>query len=359
MNRSSLYEAQKRLNPQWTEFHHWDLPMVFSSADREYEAAKKSVALMDRSYVGRIKVQGQDSLDLLNRLTTNSLMELKPGMGTSTVLTSNKGRVLEHLIVYARDDSLLLLVSPQNRQKAMEWIDRYIFTEDVTLSDITEETGMLSLFGPRSAEALKGLSGQDIQGLLMHHCTKLSVEGIQTLACRAENIAGLGFNLIMDAPQLEKAWEFFLSKGEGYGIKPMGREAYEILRIEGGIPEYGKELSEDINPLEARLDSSISFTKGCYVGQEVVARLNTYKKVQKYLVGIQFDADSSPQAGEKLRIEGDEVGYLTSVACPPNGSKVIALGYVRAKHAEPGVKVYASDGQKERSGEIVELPFAI
>ncbi|MFQ5873180.1 MAG: YgfZ/GcvT domain-containing protein, partial [Dehalococcoidia bacterium] len=134
---------------------------------------------------------------------------------------------------------------------------------------------------------------------------------------------------------------------------PMGTDAYDVLRIEAGVPIYGAELSEDVNPLEAGLRSSISFTKGCYVGQEVVARLNTYQKVKRHLVKLRFYDGTAPHPGTPLELDGKEVGTLTSVAVLPGDVRAFALGYVRKAHAQPGVKLAAATDSGNSIGEIV------
>ena len=356
MNRSSLYQVHKAAGATFGEYYNWEMPARFSSVEAEYRAAKERAALTDRSYIGRIRMTGEDALDLLNRLSTNELMQLSPGSGLSTVLTSSKGRVVDLLTLYSRDDHLLLLTGPQNRQKVTSWIDQYTFSEEVALEDVTDSVAMLSVHGPQSSAVLRSLVGGHIDGLDPYQGVTTTLEGAGLYIARENPLWGEAYNIIFSATEAATIWSVLLEKGADQGLKPMGTEAYEGLRIEAGVPAYGSELGEEVNPLEAGLKSSISFTKGCYVGQEVVARLDTYDKVKRYLVKLCFEGGPLPHSSASLELEGKEVGLLTSVASLPGDGQAVALGYVRKPHARLGVKLTAGSGNGQSVGEIVALP---
>ena len=326
-----------------------------SSVDEEYRALTEGAGLLDRSAVGRLSFIGHDALDLLNRLSTNELMTLDVGQGALTVLTSNKGRILDLLTVLRLTDRLLVLTSPENRQKVAEWIDFYTFVEDVTVQDVTEETAMLSVAGPSAAGLLDELSGQQVSSLGRYESAEGSIGGVQATIVRTDSFRLSGYDLVVPAALAQRLRDELLVRGQGAGLRPVGTEALEAVRVEQGVPAFGAELGEDFNPLEANLREYISFTKGCYVGQEVVARLDTYDKVQKRLVGLQWDSDSIPTPGAKLTLDGKQVGLLTSAVPSPRLDRAIGLGYVRKAHARPGtvLSMESADGQ----GEVAELPF--
>ncbi len=353
MNRSALYETHKSAGATFGEYHGCEMPSSFSSATEEYRAAKEAAALVDRSYMGRLKMTGEDSLDLLDRLSTNEITDLPPGSGLSTVLTTSKGRVVDLLTLYSRKDGLILLTGPQNTGKVTSWIDQYIFGEEAAFQDLTDTLAMLFLFGPRASKVLEGLVGQSVAGLAEHHGIDASPQGIGLYLARESVRWGEAYNILVPADDAATVWSMLLEKGADLGLLSMGTDAYEVLRIEAGVPIYGAELSEDVNPLEAGLRSSISFTKGCYVGQEVVARLNTYQKVKRHLVKLRFDDGAAPQPGTPLEMDGKEVGTLTSVRAIPGDGRSVALGYVRKAHAQPGVKLAAATDNGHFIGEIL------
>ena len=329
-------------------------PFYTSLAD-EYQSLTQRVGIVDRSPVGRLSVSGEDALDLLNRLSTNELMTLEVGQSVPTVLTSNKGRILDLLLVLRLQDRLLVLTSPESRQKVADWIDFYTFAEDVNVQDVTEDTAMLSLAGPNAAGLLDELTGQSVSSLARYEHLPFSIGGVDASVIRTDFARLPGYDIVVSVAEGSRLWKELLARGEEAGAKPVGTQALEVTRVEQGVPAYGKETSEEYNPLEANLLEFISFTKGCYVGQEVVTRLNTYKKVQKHLVGLRWDSGGVPEEGAKLLVDGTQVGVVTSAVQSPGLGKAIGLGYVRKAHATPGTVVDVDSAAGQTATEVVEL----
>jgi glycine cleavage system T protein len=359
MLASPVLDLQKEAGARLAEAHGWHLPGVYSSMEEEYQAATRGVGLLDRSYVGRLKITGDDGLDLLNRLSTYKLDDLVIGQGAYTVLTSNKGRILDVLFVLRLEDHLLALTSPENRQKVADWIDLYTFVEDVTVQDTTEDTAMLAMIGPEASVFLGELTGQDVSSLPQQESLHATIGEVEVLIVRTDFINQPGHDIVVPCSRSQQVWKELLDRGETRGVRPVGMDALEAVRIERGVPVYGKDMNEDNNPLEANLIDAISFNKGCYIGQEVVARLDTYKKVQKHLVGLSWDTDDAPIPGASLLLDEKKVGKVTSVVRSPRLGKHIGLGYVRKAQAEPGVQLMAEspDGSKV-AAQVEGLPFS-
>ena len=308
---------------------------VYSSVQDEYIAATEGVGLTNRSYLGRLKVGGVDAIDLLNRLSTNKLDDLALGDMMGTVLTTNKGRIIDLLYVLRQDDDLLVLTGPDTRQRVAEWIDFYTFIEDVTVEDATDATAMLSLLGPVATAILPALADVSLYG-----SATLTIDGIETLALRTDFAGTDGYDLITSAQHADALWNALTDMG----ATPVGADALQLARIMNGVAGYDSELTEDYNPLEAGLIRFISFNKGCYIGQEVVARLNTYDKVQKHLVRLSWDADAAPELPVALLNDGRNVGALTTAATALDGNGCIGLGYVRKAHIDEGVRLLTESG---------------
>jgi folate-binding protein YgfZ len=353
MSNSRDLQLHEQAGAALAEAHGRPLPSHYSTVAKEYQALTEGVALLDRSFIGRLSLTGEDALDLLNRLSTNDLMGLQVDRGIPTVLTSNKGRIIDLLYVLRLADRLLVLTAPENRQTVADRIDFYTFTEDVTIQDITEETAMLSVAGPGGASLLDGVSGADISSLGRYDSVHVSMGGVETTLIRTDLAQLPVYDLIVAGADGQRLWRELLIEGEGVDVKPVGMEALEAARVEQGVPVYGKELSEEFNPLEANLLEYISFTKGCYVGQEVVARLDTYKKVKKHLVGLRWDSDSNPAPGAKLLLDGKQVGVVTSAAKSPRLNRGVGLGYVRKAQAQPGTVLSMDAGDGEGPVEVV------
>ena len=308
---------------------------VYSSVRDEYIAATEGAGLVDRSHIGRLKVGGADAIDLLNRLSTNKLDDLAVGEVMGTALTTNKGRVIDLLYALRRDDHLLVITCPETRERVAEWIDFYTFIEDVTVEDATDDTAMLSLVGSDASSILPTLADVPLYG-----SATLTIGGVDALALRTDFAGMDGYDLIVSAEQADALWDALT----GMGAAPVGSDALELSRITNGVAGYGSELCEDYNPLEAGLIDFISFNKGCYIGQEVVARLNTYDKVQKHLVRLSWEGDDTPELPVGLLHDGRNVGALTSAASALDGDGYIGLGYLRKAHVEEGTRLLTEGG---------------
>ena len=310
------------------------IPAAYSSVGEEYAAATQGVGVLDRSHMGQLKAIGDDALDLLNRLSTNKLDDLAVGAVMGAVLTTNKGRIIDLLFVLRQADYLLLLTAPETRRRVAEWIDFYTFVEDVVVEDATDETAMFSLMGDGVADALPSLSELPLYG-----SAALDVDGVAALALRTDFAGARAYDMIAPASDAQRLWNGLTDTG----AIPVGYAASELLRIERGAPLQGHELTEDYNPLEANLWDFISFNKGCYIGQEVVARLNAYDKVQRHLARLSWQDGDNPAQGDALYAAGRRIGELTSVA-PPEAGRCVGLGYVRKAHAEPGIRLQTDAG---------------
>lgn len=310
---------------------------VYSSARGDYTALTEGAGLLDRSHIGRLSVGGTDAIDLLNRLSTNKLDDLAVGDVMGTVLTTNKGRIIDLLYALRRDDDLLVLTGPDTRQRVAEWIDFYTFIEDVTIEDATDDTAMLSLVGPDATAILPALADVPLYG-----SSTLAVGGIETLAIRTDFAGTDGYDLIAQAENVDALWDALADMGAA----PVGADALRMSCIMNGVSGYGSELTEDYNPLEAGLIRFISFNKGCYIGQEVVARLNTYDKVQRHLVRLSWDADDAPELPVALLHDSRNVGAVTTAATALDGDGCIGLGYVRKAHVDKGTRLLTESGME-------------
>ncbi|YAF94387.1 MAG: folate-binding protein YgfZ [Nodularia sp. CChRGM 3473] len=307
------------------------------------QAATAGVAICDRSHWGRIRVADDDRIRFLHNQSTNDFQSLKPGQGCDTVMVSSTARTIDLVSAYILDDAVLLLVSPSRREYLIQWLDRYIFFADkVQLTDVTDETSTFSLIGPGSDIIVEKLGAGAIIG--QPYGNHLFIAGGVIVAV-GSGLADPGYTIILPASEKEKLWNQILE----LGAVELSDRAWETLRILQGRPAPDAELTDDYNPLEVGLWQTISFNKGCYIGQETIARLNTYKGVKQYLWGIRLNAPA--QVGSAIAIGDEKVGKLTSYTETTNG--YFGLGYIRSKVGGVGLKVQVGEAE----GEIVELPF--
>jgi hypothetical protein len=322
------------------------IPVSFGNDSAAMQAARIGVAVCDRSHWGRICVLDSDRLRFLHNQSTNDFQQLQPGQGCDTVFVTSTARTIDLATAYVTEDAVLLIVSPNRRQYLIDWLDRYIFFADrVKLQDITTETAAFSLIGPKSDALLEqlGINAMINQPYATHQLIQLA--DVEVRIAVGNGLATPGYTLILPADKAADVW----SKLVQTGAVPLGDRVWEQLRIEQGRPTPDRELTEDYNPLEAGLWQTLSFNKGCYIGQETIARLNTYKGVKQYLWGIRLSAPAQP--GSVITVGDEKVGKLTSYTETENGS--IGLGYIRTKAGSAGLQVQVG----ETTGEVVDVPF--
>ncbi len=306
-----------------------------------------TTTFIDRSHWGRIQVSGADRLRFLHNQTTNDFESLAPGQGCETVFVTSTARTLDLASAYVNDDSVLLMVSPDMAPELIAWMDRYIFFADkVTLSDQTDTTFAITLLGPETDQLLTKLElPQPDRSSCSHIHTRWPIENINIQIVRETGIAMHGYTLI--GPQKQKTvLQNWLIEHQVTALSP---QAWEVLRIRQGRPMPNQELTDKDNPLEAGLWHTVSFEKGCYIGQETIARLNTYQGVKKQLWGFQISQPVT--ANVSIKLDGTQVGRLTSVAADNTG--IWALGYLRTKAGGAGLTVDIED----TTAKVIELPF--
>ena len=275
-----------------------------------YDLTEKS-AVLDISNYGRLRLTGNDSLDLMNRLTTNQIDNLRINTGVFTVLTSNKGRIIDLLYIHREDnEKLLVITSPNNQVSVTEWIDFYTFTEDVRISDISDKTKFFSIVGPNCEIAAEKFFADSKDFTIFNS----SIFGLPCTNLLANN----------DLPQ-----ELIQSMSTNFSDP----DILDFIRIERFVPLMNIDFSENNNPLEAGLKKFISFSKGCYIGQEVIARLDSYSKVQRLLVGLEWCGDIEIEKGSILYLDGIEIGNVTSSAFNRSETGGIGLGFLKKPHA--------------------------
>jgi tRNA-modifying protein YgfZ len=283
-----------------------------------YRAAHETAVVVDRSALGALTFRGASRLDLLHRMSTQAVKALPPGSGTATILTTDVGRIIDRLLLYATADSVLALTGEGNADFIARYLMRFVFfNDDFQVEDVTGATAVFALYGPQAGQKL-GLSAADLP---RHHWQPAEIGGVAVRLHRADPIAGDGY-LITGAAADKGA---LLAYWQAADLPLADEAAYDFLRIEAGQPRFGRELTQEYIPLEADLWSDVSFNKGCYIGQEIIARMESRGKLAKRLARLALAGPATP--GADLLADGKKAGTLTSVAVGPAGW--IGLGYVK------------------------------
>ena len=323
-----------------------NIPLSFGNDLQAYTAVSTGVAIVDRSHWGLLKISDEDRLRYLHNQSTNDFNRLQPGQGCDTVFVTSTGRTLDLATVYLTEDSALVLVSPNRCEQLLKWLDKFIFPFDkVKLADITSENAIFTLVGEESDSLLTKLGLEHLLDRPKYNHELITLDDTTVRIAVGTGLALPGYTLIMPIDAAAKVW----SKLTASGAIAMGDRVWEQLRIEQGRPLPDRELTEDYNPLEAGLWYTISFDKGCYIGQETIARLNTYKGVKQRLWGVKLSQPVTP--GTSVTVEDKKVGILTSYTETPMGK--FGLAYIKTKAGGIGslVKVGTAEGM------LVKVPL--
>jgi folate-binding protein YgfZ len=330
--------------------------MVSTASADLYHAARRQAALLDRSDRGRVVVAGPDRASYLQGLLTNDVVALTAGQGCYAAYLTPQGRMITDVYVYELGDLMLLSVARAAKDTVLVKFEQLIFSEDVRLGDVTDSFAQMAVVGPGAAAALGGaLAGAPsdvLQALAEHGNLRASCDGQPVIVTRVSDTGEPGFDVYLDPSHREA----LASRLRAAGVVELNGEVAEMLRIESGVPRFGRDMDEDTIPLEAGIESrAISLTKGCYVGQEVIIRVlhRGHGRVARRLVGLRLDGGAAPVASASVRSEEREIGKVTSSAMSPALEQPIALAYLHRDFVAPGTTV-AVDGAR---AVVTELPF--
>ena len=328
------------------------VPNDYGDTAAEYEALTRATGLVDRSMLGKVTVTGRDRLAFLQGMLSNDVKTLRPGQGTAAAFLDAHGKVMALVAVYALEDRLLLELPPSLTEKTLQALDKFLISEKAAFEAADEAFAVLAVQGPGSRALLERLAGRPLD-LVPYHHLEARIAGAPTrVIARAEGHVS-GFHCWTATADAAALWQALVEAG----ARPVGLEALNVLRIEAGVPWYGHDVDESVILPEARLEHLISYTKGCYIGQEVVARVKYRGHVNRGLSGLVLEGDRVPPPGAAVVAEDKEVGRITSAVRSFALGKPIALGYVRREHFEPGSVVAIQDGGALIPARVAELPF--
>jgi folate-binding protein YgfZ len=325
-------------------------PLSFTDPVEEYWTIKKVAGIADISSTGRLIITGKDRVSFLNGLLTNDLTKVTEDGGQHSALLNPKARVLADLYLYRQPDAILIDTGNSASSKVQEELERFVITEDVQIRNAADLVH-LTIQGPGSSNAIKETLRVDVGDLKPLNHKRL---GPSIIVNRDRTGQG-GYDIVLPNEEAEAVWQGFLLKSGDLGLRPIGTRALEILRLEAGYPKYGVDVDQDIIVLEAGFKDAISFTKGCYMGQEVVARATHIGRVNKQLVRLEIDSTDPPSARSKLKSDGVEAGFVTSAAFSPGLRKTVSLAYANRDYAKEGTKVNVGDPDKQFSALVTKV----
>jgi folate-binding protein YgfZ len=322
----------------------------------EYAAVREGGAgLLDLSSRGRILVNGSEAVTFLNGLITNDMKALDKSHWMPAAFPNVQGRLIAAIRVIHNDEGFLIDTESVTHDSVLKLVERFTLAGDFRVVDLTEEMSLLSIQGANAAEVAAAVLGETLANLGRSAVATLDWQGEHLTVIRASHTGEDGFDVFVPKSNAAALTTAIVSAG----AQPVGIDAFETLRIEAGIPRYGIDMDETNVVTETNLDEAVSFAKGCYIGQEIIARIKYRGHVAKKFTGLIFDGGVALKSGAKiLSTEDKEIGRITSSAFSPRLNRTIALGYVKYDYLKPGTSVKVDDaGHEQQTARVIELPF--
>ncbi|MEP6569966.1 MAG: aminomethyltransferase family protein [Acidobacteriota bacterium] len=365
----------QRLGATMVEREGWSVPASYGDFLFEYAAVREGgCGVIDLPNRGRILVSGTESVQFLNGLITNDMKSLTENSWMPAAFPNVQGRLIAAVRVVRLQDegtdktvcpTFLIDTEPATHERVLKTIERFTLAGDFRVKNVTSQTAMLSVPGRKAVEVIRKAFGDAAAELAPNQARQIAwpqgdesagsseVTGGVTVI-RASHTAAEGFDLVVGAEQAERLWDALQTAG----AQPVGYEALEILRIEAGVPVYGGDMDETNVVTEAALDDAVSYTKGCYVGQEIIARIKYRGHVAKKLTGLRFEQAVKVVAGATIKsADGKDAGRVTSVTYSPHLGRTIALAYLKYDYLAPDTSVKITSGAEECAARVTELPF--
>jgi folate-binding protein YgfZ len=379
--KSPLNETHGRLGATMSSRDGWSVPSSYGDVLFEYAAVREDGSgVIDLSSRGRILVSGVEAVQFLNGLITNDMKTLAANSWMPAAFPNVQGRLIASVRVIRLQDqgtdqttpaglprrgprenvcpTFLIDTEPTTHERVLKTIERFTLAGDFRVTDMTSQTALLSVQGRKTADVVRSVLGEEAAGIATNGAREIIWQQGEVTAdvsvIRATHTAEDGFDLVVNANQAGSLWDAL----HRAGARPVGYDALEILRIEAGVSRYGVDMDETNVVTEAALDDAVSYTKGCYVGQEIIARIKYRGHVAKKLSGLAFDQAVKVEVDAAIKsADGKEVGRITSVTYSPHLGRTIALGYLKYDYLAPDTEVKVISGAEEFEARVTELPF--
>jgi aminomethyltransferase len=358
MHRTPLHNEHFRLKARMIAFGGWEMPVLYEGIIAEHRACRTAAGLFDLCHMARIRLTGADRLAFLDALSPNRLTNLPPGRARYTFFCREDGGIIDDLIVYCLEDRILVIANAVNREAVLAWMKGHAGGFDVTIEDLTFQTGMISLQGPRSEDVLSAFGVTDLADVGYFHHRREDVLGAHMLFLRTGYTGEDGFEMVAPAEIIVDLWRKFLAAGRPFGLAPVGLGARDTLRLEACLPLYGHELSLETNPVHAGLSRFVKTKDRDFVGKAaILAAQRSEDPDDPRLAGLVLEGRRIPRQGQEVLSGGRVVGKITSGTFSPTLEKSIALGYVPVTLASPGTKLAIRVSRADVPAEVAAIPF--
>lgn len=359
MKQCRLHQQHVHLGATFEDVTGWEMPAHYGDVAAEHRAVRQAVGIADLSHRGKIRVTGDDRVKWLQSVISNDILSLQPGQGCYSSLLTHKGKMLTYFRLYMQTEAVMLEDVGEIGETTFQALRKFLlYGTKAKMENCAESWGLLLTSGPKAPHVVQSAFGVDVTGLKPVDFVTAQIGGHHALVVRTEETGEVDIEVLLPAEGLPTAWTSAMQAGAKFGIKAVGNQAREALRLEAGIPKAGLDLNEEIVPPEANLEGkAFSLNKGCYPGQEVVARMDTYGNVRRKLVGLILKDSIIPSHGARLYSGDREVGWISSAARSPQLDKTIAFGFPLRDFSKPGTELTVVFEGGRHPATVQTLPF--
>ena len=335
------------------------MPVHYGDIAAEHRAVRETVGIADLSHRGKLRVTGEDRVKWLQSIISNDILPLQPGQGRYSSFLTHKGKMLTYFRLYIQSDAVMVEDVGEIGEATFQAFRKFLlYGTKAKMENCVETWGLLLVSGPKAAQVIQSAFGVDVTDLKPVDFVTAQIGGQPALMLRTEETGEVDIEVLLPAESLLTAWTSALQAGAKFGIRAIGTQVREALRMEAGLPKAGSDLNEEIVPPEANLEGkAFSLNKGCYPGQEVVARMDTYGNVRRKFVGLFLMDPIIPPHGAKLYSGAREVGWISSAIHSPQFNKTIAFGFPLRDFSTAGTELTVECDGSKHAATIHSLPF--
>ncbi len=357
MKNTVLFQKHVSLGAKMVPFAGYNMPVSYSGLNDEHITVREAAGIFDVSHMGEFILRGKDALDLIQRVTSNDASVLTPGKAQYSCLPNERGGIVDDLLVYRLDEtSWMLVVNASNIEKDWNWITKFN-VNGVEMKDISDETALLAIQGPKASAILQKLTKTDLDSIPYYSFVKGAFFGCENAIISNTGYTGAGgFELYLPNENAVKVWDAIMEAGKSEGIKPAGLGCRDTLRLEMGFCLYGNDINDSTSPLEAGLGWITKFTKTFTNSEALKAQKDA--GVIKKLVGFEMTERGIPRHDHVITDSaGNRIGLVTSGTQSPTLQKGIGLGYVEAAFSRAGTEISILIREKKVKAVVTKIPF--
>jgi len=357
MKNTALTDKHIALGAKMVPFAGYNMPVQYEGINAEHATVRNAVGVFDVSHMGEFILKGENALDLIQRVTSNDASKLHDGKVQYSCLPNEDGGIVDDLLVYRIDEkTYMLVVNASNIDKDWDWIQKYN-TGNVEMHNISDQTSLLAVQGPRAADALQSLTDIDLASMEYYTFKKGKFAGIENVVVSATGYTGAGgFEVYFENEHADKMWEAIFNAGAEYGIKPIGLAARDTLRLEMGFCLYGNDIDDTTSPIEAGLGWITKFTKPFTNSEALQAQKEA--GVTRKLIGFEMIDRGIPRHDYPIvDVDGNMIGKVTSGTQSPSLQKAIGMGYVAKEFAKEGTEIFIDIRNNKIKAKVVKFPF--